>query len=86
MRLSNLVLKKAPGFSTTKCSAKAPALLTSRRPGGSGPESSYDTTTINFGAALSRHDIHVTMDHEGAECWVDGLYMVTAASTPTRIR
>jgi len=41
-----------------------------------GPRSSYQTTTINFGAALSRHDIHVQMDHEGAECSVDGLYMV----------
>jgi len=41
-----------------------------------GPKSSYNTTTINFGAALSRHDIHVQMDHEGAECSVDGLYMV----------
>jgi Fe-S cluster assembly protein SufD len=36
----------------------------------------YDTTTINLGAALSRHDINVTMDHEGASCSVDGLYMV----------
>ena len=44
-----------------------------------GPNSSYDTTTITFGAQLSRHDIHVTMDHEGAECWVDGLYLVTGA-------
>jgi len=41
-----------------------------------GPNSSYNTTTINFGAALSRHDIQVQMDHEGAECSVDGLYMV----------
>jgi len=41
-----------------------------------GPQASYDTTTINFGAALSRHDINVTMDHEGASCSVDGLYMV----------
>src|SRR5437868_2059543 len=41
-----------------------------------GPNSSYHTTTINFGAALSRHDIHVQMDHEGAEFAVDGLYMV----------
>jgi len=41
-----------------------------------GPKTSYNTTTINFGAALSRHDIHVQMDHEGAECSVDGLYMV----------
>ena len=43
-----------------------------------GPNSSYDVTTINFGAELSRHDVNVTMDHEGAECWVDGLYLVTA--------
>ncbi len=42
-----------------------------------GPNSSYDATTITFGAELSRHDINVTMDHEGAECWVDGLYLVT---------
>ena len=41
-----------------------------------GRNSVYDTTTINFGAALSRHDIHVQMDHEGASCSVDGLYMV----------
>lgn len=43
-----------------------------------GPNANYDTTTITFGSALSRHDIHVTMDHEGAECWVDGLYLVTS--------
>ena len=41
-----------------------------------GPQAVYDTTTINLGAALSRHDIRVTMDHEGASCAVDGLYMV----------
>jgi len=42
-----------------------------------GPSSSYDATTITFGAELSRHDVNVTMDHEGAECWVDGLYLIT---------
>lgn len=42
-----------------------------------GPNTSYDTTTITFGAQLSRHDIQVIMDYEGAECWVDGLYLVT---------
>jgi Fe-S cluster assembly protein SufD len=42
-----------------------------------GSNASYDATTITFGAALSRHDINVTFDHEGAECWVDGLYLVT---------
>jgi Fe-S cluster assembly protein SufD len=41
-----------------------------------GPNAVYDTTTINFGAALSRHNIDVRMDQEGAECFVDGLYMI----------
>jgi Fe-S cluster assembly protein SufD len=41
-----------------------------------GRASRYDTTSINLGAQLSRHDISVVMDHEGAETWVDGLYMV----------
>lgn len=41
-----------------------------------GRSSRYDTTSINFGAQLARHDISVVMDHEGAETSVDGLYMV----------
>jgi Fe-S cluster assembly protein SufD len=41
-----------------------------------GRSSTYDTTSINMGARLARHDISVVMDHEGAECWVDGLYLV----------
>lgn len=41
-----------------------------------GRSSRYDTTSINLGAQLSRHDISVLMDHEGAETSVDGLYMV----------
>jgi Fe-S cluster assembly protein SufD len=40
-----------------------------------GRASRYDTTSINFGAQLSRHDVSVVMDHEGAETAVDGLYM-----------
>jgi Fe-S cluster assembly protein SufD len=36
----------------------------------------YETTSINLGGAISRHDIDVVMNHEGAECAVDGLYMV----------
>ena len=40
-----------------------------------GRASSYDATSINFGGQLARHDISVVMDHEGAECWVDGLYV-----------
>lgn len=42
-----------------------------------GANSKYDATSITFGAQLSRHDVQVTMDNEGAECWVDGLYIVT---------
>jgi Fe-S cluster assembly protein SufD len=41
-----------------------------------GRNSSFDTTNITLGAALSRHNLSVIMDHEGAECWVDGLYIV----------
>ena len=43
-----------------------------------GRASRYDTTSINLGAQLSRHDISVVLDHEGAETSVDGLYMVDA--------
>jgi Fe-S cluster assembly protein SufD len=41
-----------------------------------GRNSFYQSTSINLGGRLSRHDIDVSMDHEGAECWVDGLYMI----------
>lgn len=41
-----------------------------------GRASRYDTTSINLGAQLSRHDVSVVLDHEGAETSVDGLYMV----------
>ena len=41
-----------------------------------GRDSFYGTTSINLGGKLSRHNIDVLMDHEGAECAVDGLYMV----------
>jgi len=43
-----------------------------------GRSSRYDTTSINLGAQLSRHDVSVVMDHEGAETAVDGLYMVAS--------
>jgi Fe-S cluster assembly protein SufD len=43
-----------------------------------GRASRYETTSINLGAQLSRHDISVVLDHEGAETSVDGLYMVGA--------
>ena len=43
-----------------------------------GRSSFYDTTSINLGARLSRHNVSVVLDHEGAETAVDGLYMVGA--------
>ena len=36
----------------------------------------YNTTNITLGAALSRHDVGVKFNAEGAECFVDGLYLV----------
>ncbi len=41
-----------------------------------GRNSSFDSTNITLGAGLSRHNLSVVMDHQGAECWVDGLYIV----------
>jgi Fe-S cluster assembly protein SufD len=41
-----------------------------------GRGSSYNSTSINLGGRLARHDISVVMNQEGAECWVDGLYVV----------
>lgn len=38
--------------------------------------SSYDLTTVTLGARLSRHGVEVRLAAEGAECWVDGLYLV----------
>lgn len=40
-----------------------------------GRHGSYDTTSINLGGRLSRHDVSVVMENEGAECRVDGLYL-----------
>jgi Fe-S cluster assembly protein SufD len=44
---------------------------------GMGRNSSFNSTTITLGARLSRHNINVAFNQEGAECWVDGLYLVT---------
>jgi Fe-S cluster assembly protein SufD len=41
-----------------------------------GRTSFYDSTNINFGAAIARHNIGLKLTAEGAECFVDGLYMV----------
>ena len=40
--------------------------------------SRYETTSINLGAQLSRHDIAVMFGEEGGQCAVDGLYMIGA--------
>jgi len=37
---------------------------------------SYDLTTVTLGAQLSRHGLNIKLAHEGAECWIDGLYLV----------
>ncbi len=41
-----------------------------------GRSSHFNSTTITLGAQLSRHDISITFNQEGAECSVDGLYIV----------
>ncbi len=42
-----------------------------------GRGSVYNSTNINLGGALSRHDIDVKFTAEGGEAWVDGLYMLS---------
>jgi Fe-S cluster assembly protein SufD len=37
---------------------------------------SYELMTVTLGGQLSRHNIEVALDGEGAECRVDGLYIV----------
>lgn len=44
-----------------------------------GRGSRYDSTNINLGAALSRHDIDLKFTAEGGEAWVDGLYMLNGS-------
>jgi Fe-S cluster assembly protein SufD len=39
-------------------------------------DSFYDSTNINLGSALSRHDVSVKFTAQGGECFVDGLYML----------
>ncbi len=41
--------------------------------------SRYDSTNINLGAGLSRHDIDVKFSAEGGEAFVDGLYMLNGS-------
>ena len=44
-----------------------------------GRGASYNSTNINLGAALSRHDIEVKFTQTGGEAWVDGLYMLNGS-------
>jgi Fe-S cluster assembly protein SufD len=39
-------------------------------------DGAYDLTTVTLGARLSRHNIEVLLESEGAACRVDGLYIV----------
>ncbi len=39
----------------------------------------YNSTNINLGGRLSRHDIHLKFTGEGGEAFVDGLYMLSGA-------
>ena len=48
---------------------------TNARPGREGV---FDSTTITLGAKLSRHDIKIRLEAEGADCHVDGLYLVAS--------
>ena len=41
-----------------------------------GAASRYDSTNINIGGAISRHDIDLKFTAEGGEAFVDGLYML----------
>lgn len=40
---------------------------------------SYNSTSINIGSGISRHDIDVKLVAEGGEAWVDGLYMLNGS-------
>lgn len=44
-----------------------------------GRGSYYNSTSINLGAALSRHDIDLKFTSEGGEAHVDGLYMLNGS-------
>ncbi len=44
-----------------------------------GRASVYNSTNINLGGAISRHDIDLKFTAEGGEAWVDGLYMLNGS-------
>ncbi|MEO5573583.1 MAG: Fe-S cluster assembly protein SufD [Gammaproteobacteria bacterium] len=41
-------------------------------------DSVYTSTTVTFGARLSRHNLHVLQNAEGAQCTLDGLALISA--------
>jgi Fe-S cluster assembly protein SufD len=44
-----------------------------------GRASVYNSTNINLGGSLSRHDIDLKFTAEGGEAWVDGLYLLSGS-------
>ncbi len=44
-----------------------------------GRDAVYNSTNVNIGAALSRHDIELKFTATGGEAWVDGLYMLNGS-------
>ena len=36
----------------------------------------YNSTNVNLGGAISRHDVHLKFTAEGGEAYIDGLYML----------
>jgi Fe-S cluster assembly protein SufD len=41
-----------------------------------GRASIYNSTTVNLGASLVRHNINLQLRGQGSETWIDGLYLV----------
>ena len=39
-------------------------------------DATYETTSINLGGLLSRHDVDITFKDQGGHCAVDGLYLI----------
>ncbi|HWK43311.1 MAG TPA: Fe-S cluster assembly protein SufD [Stellaceae bacterium] len=50
---------------------------------GIGAKARYDAVSLTLGAALSRHDIHATIDGERAFCGVSGAYLLAGRQEAT---
>jgi Fe-S cluster assembly protein SufD len=44
-----------------------------------GRDATYNSTNINLGGKLSRHDIELKFTAPGGEAWIDGLYMLNGS-------